>query len=81
MARIEVYRNAGEIKSLPNLLTRVRRVRKKSPTGAVWLRGLSTENYALVPTIGRKCCFAGRKKTFDRDLEWRMLHQFRRHSF
>ena len=81
MPKLEVMRDAGEIKSLPNLLTRVRRERSKSPAGAVWLRGLSSDEYDLVPSIGRPHEFGGKKATFDDKHERNMLHRFRRYAF
>ena len=50
MARLEVIRNAGEIRSLPELLDRIRRARGESPTGAIWLRGISNECHRLIPS-------------------------------
>jgi len=81
MPKLEVLRNAGVIKSLPNLLTRIRRARRSSPTSAVWLRGVPDEKHDLVPSIGRRHTFAGRTRQFDRDVERQMLHQFRRYAF
>lgn len=81
MARLEVIRNAGEIRSLQELLDRIRRARDESPTGAVWLRGISNECHRLIPSVGRQNHFAGRTMNFDAALEQRMLHRFRRHAF
>lgn len=74
-------KRGGRIKSLPNLLTHVRRARDICPTGAIWLRGLANSNYDLLPTIGRKHAFAGRSVQFDRQLEQRMMHRFRRYAY
>lgn len=81
MPKLEVIRNAGDIKSLPNLLTKVRKARRKSPTGAVWLRGLPNAAYDLVPSIGREHSFGGKSAKFAPDIERNMLHRFRRHAF
>jgi FRG domain len=81
MAMLEVIRNAGEIRNLQQLLDHVGRARNESPTGAVWLRGISDERHQLIPSAGRQHQFAGRKVGFDKALERRMLHRFRRHAF
>ena len=81
MAALEVIRDAGDIDIVSTLLDYIRRARKNSPTGALWLRGLSMVDYRLLPSIGRKQEFAGREQTFDSALERRLLHRFRRHSY
>jgi hypothetical protein len=81
MPRLEVIRNAGPIEGVANLLTKVRDLRGQSPTGAVWLRGLENETYSLLPSIGRLQKFAGKKTTFNSNIEWQLLHRFRRYAY
>jgi len=81
MAEFRVDHNYKKITNLQTLLNCVRELRDSSPTGAVWLRGLSNSNYRLLPSIGREYCFAGKKKKFTSDIEQRFLHRFRRHAF
>lgn len=81
MATLKVTRKAGEIENLSQLRCRVDQARNESPTGAVWLRGMSKECYLLVPSVGREHRFAGKTKTIDLVLERELLHRFRRHAF
>jgi hypothetical protein len=81
MAKMKVKHNRGEIKSIPSLLSYVRRARNLSPTGAVWLRGLSDKRYKLIPSIGRDHTFAGRTIKFDNKLERRLLNRFKRYAY
>lgn len=81
MADFKIVRRNEKISTIPALLDRVRDARNDSPTGAVWLRGLPDASYPLLPSIGRVQRFAGRQMTFDKAIEQRFLHRFRRHSF
>lgn len=81
MATMRIIHDTRKITCVRELLDRLREARDDSPTGAVWLRGLSDETHRLVPSIGREHSFAGRTKTFDAKLERRLLHQFRRRTF
>ncbi|MFA5906230.1 MAG: FRG domain-containing protein [Desulfobacula sp.] len=81
MADFNIIRGNVEISNISTLLGAVDKARKISPTGAVWLRGLSHASYGLLPSIGRFHEFAGKKMKFDKGMEQRFLHQFRRYSF
>ena len=77
----DLERDAGEVTSFSNLLTCVRRLRKESPTGIVWLRGHRGYDWDLKPTVGRPQTFAGKTVTFDDGQEKRLLQRFRRHAY
>lgn len=81
MAAFNIIRGNGELSTIPALLDRIRDARNHSPTGAVWLRGLPNSGYRLLPSIGRIHRFAGKQMKFDRGIENRFIHRFRRHSF
>lgn len=81
MAEFNIVHGNVEISSISKLLDVVHDARTGAPTGAVWLRGLPDDSYRLLPSIGRIHKFAGRQMKFDKDMEKRFLHRFRRHSF
>lgn len=81
MAKLKVSRNAGRIGNLPNLRTLMKKTRRKSPTGAIWFRGLPDASYTLTPAIGREYFFAGQSRKFTLNEEIRLLHQFRRYAY
>ena len=80
MAKLEVIRG-GEVQGVANLLSKVRKARADSPTGAVWLRGLTNDAFRLVPSIGRPQTFANQTVTFNVAVERRLLHRFRRFAY
>lgn len=81
MIKLSVERDPKPIMSLPNLLTKVRHAREKSPTGVVWLRGHANDQYELLPSIGREHTFSGEVITFNSDLEKRLVHRFHRYAY
>jgi hypothetical protein len=81
MTDFNIIQGNVEISNISTLLDAVDDARKSSPTGAVWLRGLSDASYSLLPSIGRFHKFAGKQMKFDKYMEQRFLHQFRRYSF
>ena len=81
MATFKVIRTGDKIESPNKLLKWIYRIRKRSPTGAVWLRGLPKVDYKLVPTIGRPHRYGGKTFTFDKDDDRGILHRFRRHAY
>ncbi len=81
MATFEVIRTGERINKPCELLDKVYHIRKRSRTGAVWLRGLPDATYELTPSIGRPHCYAGETFTFGEDDERGILHRFRRHAY
>lgn len=82
MAIFEVEEDAGVIKSVPNLLTRFRRLSKSVALGEVWLRGLQDkEKHKLLPSIGREYEFAGQSFSFNEKSEEQLLQRFRRYAY
>ena len=81
MAKFRVEHITKPITSVPKLLTVVRKLTEKSPTGAVWLRGLSKSTHDLKPSIGREHTFAGKTFTFNDVTEERVFHRFRRYAY
>jgi len=81
MASFEVVGDEKDIESIEDLRLRVGNARRKSPTGAVWLRGLTNKKeHELLPSIGREHKYAGKPTTFSENDEEDLLDGFRRYA-
>ncbi len=69
------------ITSIHQLLVKVEHLVRNIPIEDVYLRGHADYSWGLRPTIGRKLSYAGMTTHgYDRSLEGRLLHQFRRYA-
>jgi hypothetical protein len=71
----------GEVESLLEFLGDLFKLREELDNRKLWFRGHSRKDYELVPSIGRKTEYAGKKICFSLIQESNLLHRFRRRTY
>lgn len=70
-----------KIEEANDLLNYVEELSRKENVRHIYLRGQSKVDWELIPNVGRKQVFAGRERMFDKKIEHKILHRFRRHAY
>lgn len=71
----------GDVSSINAFISSIFDARKAISSRKLWYRGHSKVKYELIPTIGRKLEYIGKKVRVTQEEEIQLLHRFRRRAY